>query len=147
MSTLVMSRGIVDQPSQWLNIGYVFITLGLFFVHPFIGVLALFSLLWKIIVLRFWTWIYTNDSIVERKGVFSVSTEEIQYFRIKDVELYEPFLYRLVGLSKIYLYTSDRTRPTIVLNGVYDGPMKRDMFKKLALSHRRKEGVREVDFR
>ena len=147
MSTLVMSRGIVDQPSQWLNIGYVFITLGLFFVHPFIGVLALFSLLWKIIVLRFWTWIYTNDSIVERKGVFSVSTEEIQYFRIKDVELYEPFLYRLVGLSKIYLYTSDRTRPTIVLNGVYEGPMKRDMFKKFALSHRRKEGVREVDFR
>lgn len=147
MSTLVMSRGIVDQPSQWLNIGFIILTVGLYFIHPLLGFLFSFFLLWKILVLRFWTWIYTGDSIVERKGVFSVTTEEIQYFRIKDVELYEPFLYRLVGLSKIYVYTSDWSKPTIVLNGIYDGQMKRDMIKKMALNHRRKEGVREFDFR
>ena len=147
MKTLVIHQGIVDQPSQWLNAGYMFITASLFLMFPPLGLLVSFGLLWKVLVLRFWTWVYTEDSVIERKGVFDVSTDEIQYFRIKDVQLEEPFLYRLVGLSKIYVHTSDRTRPLLVIDGVYDGQSKRDMIKKMSMTHRRREGVKEVDFR
>ena len=70
-----------------------------------------------------------------------------QYFRIKDVQLYEPFLYRLVWLSKIILITSDETKPIIVLNGIEDGKGKREMFKTFALKSRRSEGIREFDIR
>ena len=140
------TNGIFDRPSQWLNFGYMCVTIALFFMFPPLGVIVGFALAWKMIVLHFNTWSYTPDSIIERKGVFSVSTEEIQYFRIKDVELYEPFLYRLVGLCKITLITSDKSRPVITIDGVKDGFNKRNMFKKMSLSHRRKEGVREIDF-
>jgi uncharacterized membrane protein YdbT with pleckstrin-like domain len=140
------TNGIFDRPSQWLNFGYMCVTIVLFFMFPPLGVIVGFALAWKMIVLHFNTWSYTPDSIIERKGVFSVSTEEIQYFRIKDVELYEPFLYRLVGLCKITLITSDKSRPVITIDGVKDGFNKRNMFKKMSLSHRRKEGVREIDF-
>lgn len=143
---VMRTNGIIERPSQWLNFGYMCVTAFLFIVFPPLGLLVGFGLAWKMIVLHFWTWNYTPDSIIERKGVFSVTTEEIQYFRVKDVELYEPFLYRLVGLSKLTLITSDKSRPTIVIDGVKNGFNKRTMFKKMTLSHRRKEGVREIDF-
>jgi len=140
------TNSMIDRPSQWLNFGHISVTILLFLIIPPLGVLAFFALAWKIAILHFWTWDYTPDSIIERKGVFSVTTEEIQYFRIKDVELYEPFLYRLVGLSKLTLITSDKSRPRIIIDGIKGGAVKRAMFKNMSLSHRRKEGVREIDF-
>ena len=140
------SASMIDKPSQWLNFGYVVLTIIGFIVPP-IGVLCFFFLLWKILVVQFWSWEITSDSIIETKGVFSVNTDEVQLFRIKDVRLYEPFLYRLVGLSKIYLITSDKYRPVFILNGIKDGKAKRAMFKNMALTHRKNQGVREFDFR
>ena len=73
--------------------------------------------------------------------------DEIHLFRIKDVHLYQPLLYRIVGISKLSLVTSDKTRPILVLNGIKDGNRKREMFKKLTLSSRKSQGVKEFDFR
>ena len=112
-------ESVIDRPSQWLNIGY-FINVYAYFIPVTAGALFL-VLVWKSLELYFTQWIYTDDTIVERKGVFNVTTDEIQFFRIKDVRLYRPLLYRIVGISKITLITSDKFRPTIVLNGVYNG--------------------------
>ena len=140
------SVSILDKPSQWLNFGYVVLTVCGFIIPP-LGLLCFFFLLWKILVVHFWKWEITGDSIIETKGVLNVNIDEVQLFMIKDVRLYEPFLYRLVGLSKLYLVTSDKYRPVLVLDGIRDGKAKRAMFKNMALTHRKKEGVREFDFR
>lgn len=140
-------ESVIDRPSQWLNIGYFIATcVAAYFIPVTAGALFL-VLVWKSLELYFTQWIYTDDTIVERKGVFNVTTDEIQFFRIKDVRLYRPLLYRIVGISKITLITSDKFRPTIVLNGVYNGKKKRDMFKQLAISTRRDMGVKEFDIR
>jgi membrane protein YdbS with pleckstrin-like domain len=135
-----------DKPSQWLNFGYLLLTL-ICFIFPPLGLISLTYLIWRVLVIHFWRWDITSDSVVEVKGVLNVSLDEIQLFRVKDVHLYEPFLYRLVGLSKLYLITSDRTRPVLVLDGIRNGRAKRIMFKNMTIDNRKREGVKEVDFR
>tara|TARA_R110001606_G_scaffold352696_1_gene503110 strand:- start:7657 stop:8118 length:462 start_codon:yes stop_codon:yes gene_type:complete len=137
----------LDKPSQWIRIQWLLLAVGVTYFSPEIGIIPLAIWLYHVIDLYFWSWTYTSDSIIERRGILNVNTEEIQYFRIKDVQLYEPFLYRLVGLSKIILITSDETKPIIVLDGIADGEGKREMFKTFALQSRRSEGIREFDIR
>jgi uncharacterized membrane protein YdbT with pleckstrin-like domain len=88
-----------------------------------------------------------HESIVESTGVFNVTTDEVMYFRIKDVHLYQPLLYRLVGLSRLTIITSDKTKPTIVLDGIYQGKKKMQAFKALAIATRKEKGVQEFDIR
>lgn len=137
----------IDKPSQWIKIHWFLLTIGVTYFSPELGLIPLVIWLYHVVDLYFWSWTYTSDSIIEKRGILNVNTEEIQYFRIKDVQLYEPFLYRLVGLSKIILVTSDETKPIIVLNGIEDGKGKREMFKNHALKSRRSEGIREFDIR
>jgi membrane protein YdbS with pleckstrin-like domain len=105
--------------------------------------LSLIVLIWKSLVLYFTKWSYTADTIMERVGVFNVTTDEIQFFRIKDLRLYQPLLYRIVGISRLILITSDKFKPIIVINGITDGKRKRDMLKALAISSRREMGVKD----
>ena len=141
------SQLIVDRPSQWLNIGYFLLTICLTFVSMELAFISLIILIWKSLVLYFTKWSYTTDTILERVGVFNVTTDEIQFFRIKDLRLYQPLLYRIVGISRLILITSDKFKPVLVLNGIRNGKRKRDMLKALAISSRREMGVREFDVR
>lgn len=141
------SQLIVDRPSQWLNIGYFLLTIGLTFVSMELAFISLIILIWKSLVLYFTKWSYTTDTILERVGVFNVTTDEIQFFRIKDLRLYQPLLYRIVGISRLILITSDKFKPVLVLNGIRNGKRKRDMLKALAISSRREMGVKEFDIR
>jgi len=141
------SQLIVDRPSQWLNIGYFLLTVGLTFVSMELAFTSLIILIWKSLVLYFTKWSYTTDTILERVGVFNVTTDEIQFFRIKDLRLYQPLLYRIVGISRLILITSDKFKPVLVLNGIRNGKRKRDMLKALAISSRREMVVREFDVR
>lgn len=140
-------QAVIDRPSQWLNIGYLLMTIGFTFISMELAFLSLIVLIWKSLVIHFTKWYYTTDTLVEKTGVFNVTTDEIQFFRIKDVRLYQPLLYRIVGISKLTLITSDKFKPVVVLNGITDGRRKRDMFKALAISTRREMGVKEFDIR
>lgn len=142
METVLIS----EKPSQWLNFGYLLLTVVASIIPP-IGLVCFFILLWRILVIHFWRWDITPDSLMEVKGVLNVTTDEVQFFRVKDVRLYEPLLYRLVGLSRLEIITSDQFRPLIVLNGIKGGKSKRMMLKNMALTHRKNQGVREFDFR
>ena len=141
------SQLIVDRPSQWLNIGYFLLTIGLTFVSMELAFISLIILIWKSLVLYSTKWSYTTDTILERVGVFNVTTDEIQFFRIKDLRLYQPLLYRIVGISRLILITSDKFKPVLVFNGIRNGKRKRDMLKALAISSRREMGVKEFDIR
>ena len=138
----------VIKPSQFLNIGFVIMSLGsLFTGSPFLIIPLVFLLGWKVLDLYCISWSLSHDSIIETTGVFNVTTDEVHYFRIKDVHLYQPLLYRLVGLSRLTITTSDKSKPIIVLNGIYDGQRKMQTFKGLAIATRKEMGVKEFDIR
>jgi len=136
------------SPNQLLNIGYLSILLALIYldIRP-LALLALIILIIKALDLYCTTWIIHQDNLIEKTGILNVNTEEVLLYRVKDIRLYEPLLYRLVGLSKLTIITSDYTNPSIVLYGIRNGEELMTIIRQLVANSRKIEGVKELDIR
>ena len=136
------------SPNQLLNIGYLSILLALIYldIRP-LALLALIILIIKALDLYCTTWTIHQDNLIEKTGILNVNTEEILLYRVKDIRLYEPLLYRLVGLSQLTIITSDYTNPSIVLYGIKNGEELMTIIRQLVANSRKVEGVKEIDIR
>lgn len=136
------------SPNQLLNIGYLSILLALIYldIRP-LALVALIILIIKALNLYCTTWTIHQNNLVEKTGILNVNTEEILLYRVKDIRLYEPLLYRLVGLSKLTIITSDYTNPSIVLYGIRNGEELMTIIRQLVANSRKIEGVKELDIR
>ena len=136
------------SPNQLLNIGYLSILLALIYldIRP-LALLALIILIIKALNLYCTTWTIQQDNLIEKTGILNVSTEEVLLYRVKDIRLYEPLLYRLVGLSKLTIITSDYTNPSVVLYGIKNGEELIGIIRQLVANSRKNEGVKEIDIR
>tara|TARA_B110000503_G_scaffold93294_1_gene140699 strand:+ start:13 stop:456 length:444 start_codon:yes stop_codon:yes gene_type:complete len=136
------------SPNQLLNIGYLSILLALIYldIRP-LALLALIILIIKALDLYCTTWTIHQDNLIEKTGILNVNTEEVLLYRVKDIRLYEPLLYRLVGLSKLTIITSDYTNPSIVLYGIRNGEELMTIIRQLVANSRKIEGVKKLDIR
>lgn len=104
--------------------------------------------LWKFAVIECWRYTIDEDTetIIERKGVFSVKTVEIQYFRIKSIRVLKPFFLRIFGLSTVEIVTSEPFQPYLRLYAIRYGDEFASFFKEMAAYWRQEKGVKETDF-
>jgi len=94
-----------------------------------------------------WNYTFTEESFYEERGPFNMVLDEVLYFRVKDVRLETPFLMSFVGLSNLYIISSDKLRPVIKLVGIKDGLELRDAIKEIVIEKREINGVKEYDLR
>ena len=136
------------SPNQLLNIGYLSILLALIYldIRP-LALVALIILIIKALDLYCTTWTIHQDNLIEKTGILNVNTEEVLLYRVKDIRLYEPLLYRLVGLSQLTIITSDYTNPSIILYGIKNGEELMTIIRQLVANSRKIEGVKELDIR
>jgi uncharacterized membrane protein YdbT with pleckstrin-like domain len=126
--------------SQW-NFGtYLLCFLFIWLVIP------IFIALWKFFLVKTWTIEITDQRIIEEKGIFTKTTDELELYRVKDIRLEEPFLLRLVGLSNILMNTSDRTHPIYKIPAIKNGKSVREELRLAVDIRREKKQVRETDF-
>ena len=146
--TTINYNPVSISPNQLLNIGYLSILLALIYldIRP-LALLALIILIIKALDLYCTTWTIHQDNLIEKTGILNVNTEEVLLYRVKDIRLYEPLLYRLVGLSKLTIITSDYTNPSIVLYGIRNGEELMTIIRQLVANSRKIEGVKELDIR
>jgi uncharacterized membrane protein YdbT with pleckstrin-like domain len=146
--TTINYNPVSVSPNQLLNIGYLIILLTLLYldIRP-LAVVALIILIIKALNLYCTTWTIQQDNLIEKTGILNVSTEEVLLYRVKDIRLYEPLLYRLVGLSQLTIITSDYTNPSIVLYGIKNGEELMTIIRQLVANSRKVEGVKEIDIR
>lgn len=85
----------------------------------------------------------TEDRLSFRKGIFNVTTQFIELYRVKDLELTEPFIYRFFGLSNIKVYSSDVDLPEFTIYA--QKKQLEPVFRKAVEDIRIKKGVREID--
>ena len=129
------------SPSQWTNFGtYAMCIIFCLLIFP------IFIALWRFLVVKTWKIKITNQRLIEKKGVLSKTTEELELYRVKDIRLDQPFFYRLVGLSNVILVTSDRTNPIVTIPAVTDGKNLKEKLRTAVDIRRDKKGVRETDF-
>ena len=87
----------------------------------------------------------TEDLLNFRRGIFNKFEKGIELYRIKDLSLYEPFLYRILGLQNIHIVASDQTIRFPRLIGVPKSAGLYELLKNYVEFARETKGVREFD--
>src|SRR6266478_4919844 len=126
--------------SQWKNLG-VFILCGLFcwlIVPIFIALSRYLQTKNKIYEL-------TTERLKITEGIFSKVTETLELYRVKDIEVLQPFIYRIVGLENIKVNTSDLSSPVILMDGISQKIGLADKLRNQVEIIRAQKKVRELD--
>jgi uncharacterized membrane protein YdbT with pleckstrin-like domain len=130
------------SPSQVTNFGYYLLCV---LLSPLFG-LGIIMFLIRFLKTRFTKYEITDERLIEKTGVLSRKTDETELYRVKDINLEEPFFLRMFGLSIILLITSDKSSPLIKLHGVKNGVSLSRELRTLVEARRDKKGVKERDF-
>lgn len=143
--------------SQVLNFG-IFISMGivsliilvlslLFF--PLAAVLVIIPLLYifiKWLIVKNHRYKVTTERIFYTTGIFSKKTEALELYRVRDVDMYEPFWQRLFKLGNIALTTSDKTSMNFLLKAVPNPAELMNNIRKNVEQRRDVKRVRGVEF-
>jgi uncharacterized membrane protein YdbT with pleckstrin-like domain len=87
----------------------------------------------------------TNERLKTTQGIFSKVTESLELYRVKDIEVMQPFIYRIVGLENIKVNTSDLSSPVILIDGIAQEVGLPDKLRNQVEIIRRLKKVRELD--
>ena len=126
--------------SQLKNLG-IFILCGLFcwlIVPIFIALARYLQTKNKIYEL-------TTERLKITEGVFSKVTETLELYRVKDIEVHQPFVYRTLGLENIHVQTSDLSSPSILIDAIPGVVTLGDKMRNHVEAVRQLKGVREID--
>lgn len=130
------------SPSQWTNFLFYLLCAVL---SPVFG-LGILLALWKYYDTQFNKYEITNQRILEHKGIFSKTTDEIELFRVKDLTHHQPFFLRIMGLSNISLDTTDKSHPLVLLKGITNGKELKEHLRVAVDVRRDVKGVTEIDY-
>src|SRR5436190_23894183 len=87
----------------------------------------------------------TTERLKMTEGIFSKVTETLELYRVKDMEVLQPFIYRIVGLENIKVNTSDLSSPVILIDGISQKVGLADKLRNQVEIIRAQKKVRELD--
>jgi len=87
----------------------------------------------------------TTERLKTTEGVFSKLTDTLEFYRVKDIETEQPFLYRLCGVENVQLNTSDASSPVVFMEAVPRDAGLADKVRNHVETIRQQKGVREID--
>ena len=87
----------------------------------------------------------TSERIRVTSGILSRHMEELELYRVKDLDVIEPFWYRLFGLGNVNLDTSDRSNPLLTIEAIKEPRQLADAIRNQVEALRLARGVREID--
>lgn len=143
--------------SQVLNFG-IFILMGIisviilvlgFMFFPITAILVLFPVVYifvKWLIVKNHKYKVTTERIFYTTGIFSKRTEAMELYRVRDVDMYEPFWQRLFKLGNIAITTSDKTAQNFLLKAVPNPSELMNNIRKNVELRRDIKRVRGVEF-
>ena len=126
--------------SQWKNFGvYALCALTCWLIVPiFIALARYLQTKCKIYEL-------TTERLKITQGVFSKVTSTLELYRVKDIEMPQPFLARLVGVENVQMNTSDASSPFVFIDAVPSSIGLADKLRNQVEIIRQHKRVREID--
>ena len=126
--------------SQWKNFGlFILCTLFCWLIVPIFIALA------RYLKTKNKSYELTTERLKITEGVFSKVTDTLELYRVKDLEMRQPFLYRLVGIENIQVNTSDVSSPFILIEAIPSTVALADKIRNQVETIRTRKGVREID--
>lgn len=84
--------------------------------------------------------------LINMNGFFSTETEEINLFRVDDIEVYQSLSNKMFGVGTITVYCKDASCDKIQLVRVKDPFMVRSLLNKLVIEDRKRVGLGYTEF-
>lgn len=129
-------------PSQWSNFVFYLLCSVLIIAYGFGLILAL----WKYLDTRYNKIQISDQRIIEQRGILSITINQLELYRVKDIKIEQPLILRIFGLSTIVMHTSDSTNPLYILKGIDNGIELTEKIRKATDQRRDIKGVKELDF-
>ncbi len=82
------------------------------------GLVALAGLwaCWRWLVLRTTEFHLTTERLLTSHGIFTKVTDTLELYRVRDLQVVQPLLQRMVGLQNIHIITSDSSNAELILD-------------------------------
>jgi len=87
----------------------------------------------------------TSERLKMTEGVFSKVTDTLELYRVKDIEVRQPFFSRMLGVENIHVNTSDLTSPLVLLEAIPIAVGLADKMRNQVEAVRMQKRVREID--
>ena len=132
------------RSSQLENL-WVFVACGLLALTVVGLIVALPWGLWRYLVTRCRSYRLTDQRLVITSGVLNRRNEQIELFRVKDIDWEEPLMLRLFSLGRLTIRSSDSTDPIATLNAIPGGEQVVDTFRGAVSRLRAKNRVGVIE--
>lgn len=115
---------------------------------PFVSCLLILPIPWAI-----WRWLQTKNHVfrltterlIVETGVFGRHLDTLELYRVRDLQVTQPFFLRLFGLHNLQLLTTDSTTPEQIIDYVPVELNLPDQFRKQVEIARQRKRVRDID--
>ena len=87
----------------------------------------------------------TSERLKITQGVFSKATSTVELYRVKDIEVRQPFWYRMLGLENVQVTTSDVSSPFLLFDAIEVTAGLPDKLRNQVEAIRVQKRVREID--
>lgn len=112
-----------SNPSQVLNF-WIFISC--------IFIISIPIAFWRWLKVRTTWFTLTNQRVIMRAGIFDKLTLEFELYKLRDLTVEEPFLYRLFGLGHIIIHSTDKVTPQVRIMAFKNPQQLKDKIRECA---------------
>lgn len=124
------------NPSQWVNFWW-YVSCILIIPIPWV--------IWKYLDTRYAKYKLTSQRLRLERGVLTKTIDEVELYRIKDTQLNQTLIDRMLGIGTIEVLSSDETNPRLYLPKIPRPAEVRELLRGAVERLRLARGVRELD--
>lgn len=117
----------------------------LYRLPTYLGVFVLLNLAYHVLRVYCIRYEITSEELRHYSGIIKRKQEYIELFRVKDLKIEKPLIYRLFGQGNLIIYSSDKTTPVFRLDAIKEPDEKYKVLRGLVDLNRREKHVFEVD--
>jgi uncharacterized membrane protein YdbT with pleckstrin-like domain len=100
--------------------------------------------IWNMLKVRCRVFTLTTERLLIEEGIFSKTQDTLELYRVRDIQVHQPFWQRLFSLENINLLATDMTTDNVLMDYIPIDLKLRDKLRELIEECRRRKGVREV---
>jgi uncharacterized membrane protein YdbT with pleckstrin-like domain len=101
--------------------------------------------LWQWLKVKTQVYKLTTERLLITSGILNKDTETLELYRVRDLQVTQPFFQRLLGLQTLRLITSDSSTPELEIAYLPTSLGLADQFREHIEKCRMQKRVREVD--
>ena len=97
------------------------------------------------LVVKTTTYRLTTERLITERGIFNKTIDTLELYRVRDMQITQPFTQRLFGLQTIHLLTADTTTPSVVVDHIPVSVGLPDKLRAQIEETRMQKRVRTID--